>query len=559
MSRGLPLVVVLLLTAVFAGCIDDPAPKPSVGDEPPVKVPALFEWKEERLQIEVTVPVILIGFAEDEAARLNESLGPMTVAHGTSDLNALYPVDPDDPTTSLPLYGESFDIAVLPTAIYDVVRAPAALETLVVDNMTTNKIGDRDGVTIYDASLIEDLLFEELPKHGHPIDAGAPTIVLFHFASLGIAEHAWRYTMPHGYLEPVRVFGEKTPILFLDPSAEPDPYVGRYVAPSAVTPGTPRYLSPTEVTDTEAHTAFIEHATHFRVLQGTVYPSPTAPCHAMTFIYAIRDTAIANHLPGYVDPASWYDPAEQLAAFSNLTGTDNVFLDSKILRLPVDDPALDAIARGDFATFEAQRAWLHANWQDYWVPHEGCEPYVSLVVYTDSATPTAAGGVIGIGTYDQSKTYRIALSWVPEPFYLRHGYTGPDAGVIGTADPSVDGFRMVDYLHAHEAGHTIGQRHPHDVSAQGVRGTSAFSSVWSAMSYQTDGRVIDFGAVDHNNFVRNRLAFLLQEAVVADLVGTAEWDLALEHAALYEWQEAGDVLSAALGKPIVNGGGLVIH
>ncbi|HLE47245.1 MAG TPA: hypothetical protein VI818_03025, partial [Candidatus Thermoplasmatota archaeon] len=228
------------------------------------------------------------------------------------------------------------------------------------------------------------------------------------------------------------------------------------------------------------------------------------------------------------------------SAFERLTqGT--VHVDAKVLVLPVDDPALDAIARGEFATMEVLRFWLYANWEKYWVAHEGCEPYVSFVMHGDVASvPTT---ILGIGTYDESKSYRISMSWVHESLRVIRDPDSPvpdQARLLGDSE-----YNWVNFLFAHEIGHTIGMHHPFHSGwdAEGAPDSNQrFENVWTVMGYDEDGRLIDFSTVDIANFQRSRVGYLLQRADVQGLGGSAAWTQGVGAAETFDWLGASQPL-----------------
>jgi hypothetical protein len=119
-------------------------------------------------------------------------------------------------------------------------------------------------------------------------------------------------------------------------------------------------------------------------------------------------------------------------------------------------------------------------------------------------------------------------------------------GELGTVfyqhDPTRNFTDWVNFLFSHETGHLFGQRHPHDISTNGgPPGGMTFAAIWSAMSYQQDGKIPLFGAVDQNNYARNRAGFLIDAALAID-AGAPEIAQALQLAGEYRWMEAGDSL-----------------
>ena len=64
------------------------------------------------------------------------------------------------------------------------------------------------------------------------------------------------------------------------------------------------------------------------------------------------------------------------------------------------------------------------------------------------------------------------------------------------------------------------------------------------MSYQQDGRVIDFGKIDSNNWRRNRAGFALLLASQDGREGTPAWNAAMARAAVLDWQGVWESLRA---------------
>lgn len=221
------------------------------------------------------------------------------------------------------------------------------------------------------------------------------------------------------------------------------------------------------------------------------------------------------------------------AGWDHLTGAD-VFFDVKILSLPVDDPVLDALARGEFPAFEVMRGYLSVMFEQYHVEHPGCEEYLSVVFAGDVAT-VPGGGVLGIGTYDDTPGQRISMSWVAEA--VRFTFD-PESPYCFASCDGKDYLNWWEYLFSHETGHIMGQRHPHDISlaepdlvtSQTGSSNNGFSSIWSSMSYHQDGRVIDFGKIDQANWRRNRAGFALGLAAQNGRENSPAWNAAMDQA-----------------------------
>lgn len=524
--------ITLLLAAFITACGTGQPPSAQTRDAAAPTPKATFaEWVDGRLTIDVPVQIVSFGLSEDEAAALDAELGQYQVNHGYSDLNQVLRPDPTSeplergPAALLPLMGESAVNPMLPTAIYEVQAAPAAL----VEEFQTALASVKLSETRLDANAMEDWLAEALPRHGFAINPDAPTLVIAHLQAFGISGHGWKIQGPTGSVEPVRLFGERQPLLVMDPSAVPDPYAGTAQP----------YMNPTASGDAATIASYVRAATEFRLLQGPIYPVSQAPCHAITAIMGIRPTSLAQATPFLrsVEDALIEERIKQ--SFDNLTGTDT-FFDFKIINLPVDDPVLDVLSRGEFPLFEVMRGYLSLNFDQYHVNHEGCERYLSVVFQSDAAA-VPGGGIIGIGTYDDSPGHRISMSWVHEIFRLTFDPESP-VGIL--SGDGKDYLNWWEYLFSHETGHILGQRHPHDISSGGgsVTSNDAFSSIWSSMSYQQDGRMIDFGAIDHNNWSRNRAGFALELAAADGRIGTPEWEAALAAARNLDWEGVWEAL-----------------
>lgn len=515
-----PGLAALLALVLASGCLSsDPAspPPPAAVEAEPTPVERLGDG---RYAVEVPTPVVLIGWPAAEVEELRAALVPETVEHASITYTLVdVPPDSDDPDPS-PLLGGGdppTPAPVVPTAVYRVVADPA-LDRAFLANLTRAEGGFLDG------SAAEAWLAAHLPRFGVAVDPNRTVLVLPALEG----SHAWRYDGNLGHLDGVRAFGERHPILGLDLTARADPYVtGGTAYRQAVEPSSLAERAATAIRD----------ATHHRLLQGPIYPQTVLPCHGVTLLLAVRATALTDVLPGFT-PASAAVAEERLARhFANLTGMP-VHVDLRVLRLPVDDPVLDALSR-DRVELSAIRLWLEQNWDRYWVEHPGCEPYVSFALYGDLTDAEAL--FAGIAMHDVGDGRRISYSIVGE--LTRLNAEGPTAAPQPGRDPN----EWFNRLFSHETGHLFGQRHPHDITKVGSGGSNnAFSSVWTTMSYQVRGVVDDFGAVDHANFARNRAGYVLQAAVAQGLDGTPQYQEALEHMAHLRWEAAAGALQPLL-------------
>jgi hypothetical protein len=520
-----PALAAALATLVFlAGCgkgFGDAGSTPRAAAPSARSVPA--EWINNRLEIDVPTQVVTIGFSDADVAALAGELTVHTVDHTVSDFNQPVALDLEEPeeqgpSALIPLGGETIPHPVLPTAVYSVQAAPEAMVEEFKAVLASVKL---DG-NLYDANAMEDWLAEALPRHGFSVDGATPGFVVLHLAAFGVGEHAWKIQGDTGFLQPVRLFGERTPLLVLDPSAIPDPYAGT----------TEPYMNPVASSDAGTIATFVREATEYRVLQASIYPVAQAPCHAVTAVVGVRPTSLAENGVLLREFADAFEPANIKRAFDNLTGTD-VFLDVKILSLPVDDPVLDVLGRGEFPAYEVLRGYLTLMFDQYHVDHPGCEEYLSVLFAGDVAS--APSPVIGIGTYDDNPGKRISMSWLNELIRL---VFDPETPLCQRGCEGKDYLNWWEDLLTHETGHILGQRHPHDIDSRSSSSGSsdAFSSIWSNMSYQQDGRMVDFGKIDHNNWLRNRAGFALYLAAQDGREGTPAWTAAMDAARALDWQ-----------------------
>jgi hypothetical protein len=544
------LVLALALTApLVAGCVAPAQLAPAGLDAGPVAdVLKLLDGG--GFEVRVPVHLALMGFEPGTSAALQSALEPERIEHLASSAALNLPPDPAAATASglLPL-------PVIPTAVYVVHEMPAAFTDVTLARVAASRMGDAAGA-VFDGNVLEDWLATELPGQGVPLDTDTPALVFLH-AGGGLPEgHAYRYSYLGGYVEPVRLVGERAPLLVMDVSAAADPYVvARPPSPEGIAFGTvfgraepqafdrPLARGGADVVEVLREAAV--EATNYRLLQGSLYPPTTLPCHAITLILGVRGAALTEVLPGYTRAQGAVDAASLDRAWENITGRGTVEVDVRVLRMPLDDPVLDAVSRGGLGTLDALRFWLDANWQRYWVAHEGCEPYVSFLVYGDAADADS----FGIATYDVQRSHRVSFAVVNEATRVRDEWRGPAADLAGTRDASRAKMDWVNLFFAHETGHLIGQQHTHNIQRAGsdLPGTRwSFSSVWSAMSYQTDDKTLDFGAVDRANYHRNRAGYLLQAAQAEGLEGSTVWKGATQALAAYRWAEAGRLLEAAL-------------
>lgn len=508
----------MLTALVLSGCLNQPDTEPASDVVAPPVLPVIND--DGTIELDIPVDVVLIGFPQSTVTGLAAALEPLPIKHGIyTNQRLLYP------ESGLPQPNPRVN-PMQPTAVYEVqaaqigtaARLAAALEA-----------GSVDG--LFDANLAEDLIVAELEDQGMAVSAQHPSLVFVH---LGATGHHYRMTYETGHVDKVRVYGERQPVLVMDVSAAVDPWVG-----DGESYNLPVSADGADTVDTLADAARV--ATHFRLLQGPLYPPTTLTCHGITILTVVRGTALTETLPGYRTADDYVEPDRLVDAWENLLGDGRVFVDHVVLRLPADDPELEAVLRT--GQLEALRYWMDQNWDDYWVPHDGCEPYVSVFLYGDLSD----SGVSGIATYDVRDGRRLSFSSFNDLNRMQEEDAGLFAPVFHVPDESRYDSDWLDFLYTHETGHLFGQRHPHDVTlVDGSDGDRTYSSIWSAMSYQEDGKLPQFGAIDVNNQARNR-AGILMEAVLAASPDDPAIDVALERMAEYDWLGAAAALEPALG------------
>lgn len=506
---------ILLVLPILAGCIDE-ATDAEPDDPVPEVDPATYN--EGRFQVDVPVPVILVGFPTEIASELAAALPnlrPNQIVYNNARLVSEDLADPDNAFGG----GGPGPNPMDPTAVFNYYNLDGAKERIIEqwDRLTIE-------ANVLDANAVDDLLHEEIQAAGIPISKNTTGFVLLH---LGSNDHAYRLVYPTGYIDGVRAFGERHPYTVLDVSAKVDSYVGTR-------------NSFNQPIDAEGSASIlqdaVERATWYRALQGPIYPQSIRECHAVTPIVVTRGTSISqNDATSYSKADDLLDAEYLQEAWESLLGEGRVHVDGKIIHLPTDDPAMEAVVRDQ--SNEALRAYMDENWDDYHVDHTGCEEYMSVFLIGDFAD----SGISGIAMYDINDDRRISMSWMNDAdmFAMEEG----EVGLLYSEDPSRDYNDWVNFLLSHETGHLFGQRHPHDISAQGgPPGGHTFAAIWSAMSYQQDGKMPLFGEVDTNNYWRNRAGFIAQAAALNGAEGTPEFEEALQLMGEFRWQAAGDVL-----------------
>jgi hypothetical protein len=547
-------LTLLLTSTALAGCVAGGRLEgASVAAAPAPGFGAMSLLDEGGFLLDVPVEVYLLGFDAATVDALRSALAePLPIDHSASSSDRAFPPSPE----TTPLGGSTFRAPAQPRALFHLVDLDEATEAAFFDALRASPPeGAPEGV--FDANLAEAWLAERIGAlRGSPLERARPVFVILHGGD-ALRDHAWRYAFSHGHLDRVRIFGERLPVTVFDVSAQPDPFVVEpRRSPEALVFGSvfgftqPKaYDRPLDASGEAAVDALVELATdaaHWRFLKGPLYPVSTKPCHHVTLLLAVHSTSLTETLPGFVKAEDAIDVEGLRSAFTNLTGGD-VRVDLNVLRLPQEEPVLDALARGagTLAGMDALRWYLDENFAKFVTPAEGCEEYLATLLWGDAAAFTLTGGM---GVYDVQRGHRLAFAFVNEQRRFEDLYEGPGKEVVNTRNASRVVWNWATMLFAHEVGHIFGQQHPQHIQrTQDGMGTShSFEAVYSVMGYQQDDRTIDFGAVDHATWTMGRAGYAIAEAQALGLVGTPSFDDALRHLAMGHWSAAHHALAAEL-------------
>ncbi len=494
----------LLTLTVLAGCISDQ----DQPDDTPVVPASDIRLEAGTVHMDVPVPVFLIGFEAAMASGLEDALDPFTQSTGA---------------------------ALAPTAVYEV-HTPSAEWQAEFDAFieTASHPGNAaltgfDGA-ILDGNAIEEYLVEALPGI-HPVPEGITSLVVL---DTGMREHAFHYAGDVGWREPVRLFGERYDFLVWDPHAAVDPWVG-----SAA-----QHHVPTSAATAAGIAAWVEQATAIRALQMPIWAPTVEPCHAVTIILAVRGTTVTPAALGLQDWDETLDIDRLQATFENLTD-DPVYVDLVVLHLPQDDPPLELVTRENNArTITA--TYLDANFDAYHVPHEGCEPYLSLVVYGDLADQrTSSNGNAQMSINGR----RISTSLVAENVRVMTETVGyndvwDESTNFERVGPGADPYEWFNWVVSHETGHLFSLPHPNYAPGTGGFSDTGFASTWNVMGYQMRRIVTEMSHVDTHNMARNQAAYAVVHAA-AEGIDQAVIDDALAAMSEYRWKDATRLLQEA--------------
>lgn len=491
------------------------------------------------VRVEVPVDVVLLGFDHSVAQELSQRLGkrasPTMASEDAYVLTA--PTQLANRTT-----WEARRLPFTPVADYTVHRAPDGMARDLFRYLMSSPIQERP-YPVYNGTAAEAWLAEHLPQYGFELDRDTPSLVLIHGREMLQDGHAYRYHYPNGYLQPVRAFGEREPLVALDVSARPDPWV----VDGSYPPGPYDYtLAPGGSATVDALEEAVHNATAVRLLQGPGFPVPTGDCHAITVVLGIRSASLSERLEDYRAARELLDVQRLERSWSRVLD-DEVHVDLKVLHLPQDDPGLSAMLRS-YPGYEAQATWVAEHWERYWVPHEDCQGYATFAVEGDPATIWDAG----YATYNGTLDARVAFTWTSDYLHLVDQYEGPAEDVVHSLSVQDNaGYDVMTSIVGHETGHAFGLLHSHNVfngsnETDPSRNVPGFSSVWSAMSYHQTVHTAQLSVLDRITIQRARAGLLTHEAFEADLTEHPRFEEALDELDSHEWAKAAEILDELL-------------
>ncbi len=495
-SRDMRRAFALLLVFALAGCLSatPPSSQPEQPQEP--SVPAIIN--NGAVRMDVPVPVFLIGFSDELAAQLQARLQPSSFGR------------------------PSFT----PTAVYEVYTPNATWQDdfdgfLAGADHAGNALATGFAGPVLDGNAIEERLAATLAQI-HDVPDGITSLVVLNTGRTG---HAYHYEGNVGWREPVRAFGERHAFLVWDPFAEADPWAGTAIP----------HQSPVAAATADHLAAWVERATAIRALHMPIWPPTTLTCHAITIVFGVRSTTVTPSALGLQSWQEAFDVERLQATFENLTG-DPVFVDLNVLHLPQDDPALEATTRENGARAVTQ-TYLDMNFDAYHVGHEGCEAYLSLVVYGDLADQRTQSN--GNAVMMSASGNRISTSLVAENVRVMSeaiGYNDvwDESTTFERVGPGADPHEWFNWIVAHETGHLFSLPHPNYSTGQPSYSDTGFASTWNVMGYQMRRIVTDTSFVDTNNFQRHQAAYAVLAADARGMDVTEALDLMGQ----YRWKEA---------------------
>jgi len=451
------------------------------------------------VRMDVSIPVFLLGFDSATQTQLQALLPPMLV-----DANS----------------------GLLPTAIFDIQRPDAVWQAKFDAFLATTRLDGHADLTGFDGPVLDGNAIEAwLDTHlGDIADVpdGLTSLVIL---NTGLSGHAYHYAGNVGWREPVRTFGEATSLLVWDPHAEPDPWVGTAEAHHVpVSKATPELIA-----------EWTKRAVAIRALHAPSRTPAIQSCHAVTVVLAVRNTALTPDLLGL---QSWEDTLDipALEATYEKLVDDEVYFDLLVRQLPLEDPVLDVLTRENNARV-VTATYLDLNFDSYHVAHEGCEPYLSLVVFGDLLDQRTSSN--GNAQTSLINGRRISTSLVAENVRIMSELVGyneawDESTSFERVGPGADPLEWFNWVIAHETGHLFSLPHPNAGTGDGESySDTGFASTWNAMGYQMRRIVTEMSMVDANNFARNQAA----AAVLAATDDNAR-KAALEAMADYRWKAA---------------------
>lgn len=490
----LPLLA--LLGVLLAGCQSSVTPDSVTTRSTVASVPAIEDGT---VHMALPVPVFLLGYDNDLADALKSQLAPLTQSTASGlELDVRFEVYSPDA-----VWQARFD-AFLATARHD---GHADLTGF-------------DG-PILDGNAIEDYLDANLAEIAAVPDGLNRLVIL----NPHLQGHAYHYASNVGWREPVRTFGERTPLLIWDPQAEADPWVG----------SSQSHHAPMDVATADGLADWVRRAVAIRALHGQVRAPATEACHAVTVVLAVRDTALTPTILGLQSWEEVLDVQRLENGFEALVN-DEVHVDLVVRHLPMDDPVLELVTRENNARV-ATATYLDLNFSAFHVPHEECAEYLSLVVFGDLLDQRTSSN--GNAQTSLINGRRISTSLVAENVRFMSEYVGyneawDESTSFERVGPGADPLEWFNWVVAHETGHLFSLPHPNSGSLGGQSySDSAFESTWNAMSYQMRRITTEMSQVDANNYARNQAAV----AVLAAPAG-APRDAALKAMGEYRWKEA---------------------
>ncbi|MEK6975926.1 MAG: hypothetical protein AABY18_06245 [Candidatus Thermoplasmatota archaeon] len=492
-----------------------------------------------RTTLDVPLDVFLVGFPADLQPRVQDLLPALPVVPHYDD----------------PVVGHGAILPLSPTVVF---RVHALSPEFANRFEETLRMSSRDAAFL-DANHAEAKLAAMLLDEGFAVSQRLPGLVYLSLATASFGDHAWLYEgelpaaeNPYGYYSNVRVFGGKEPLLVVDTSAraDPDPTYGSQGR---------AYEGPIASEDAQLADLLAEQsrsaATNL-LYRHLYWPPSTAACNAITILYGIRTAAVQDGMPLDSDPRAAIHTDRLMTAFEHLTGRP-VFVDLKVLMLPQDDAALDAVTRAwssenyadtltglaggagvqqvppvpwevDNALLEVVGQWVDTNWNTAWVPHEGCEGYLAILIWGDGGD---APLTFGNGVYPTEATHR----WMVASFGFAERYlpsVNPYAG---------NGLGLVDGVTSHEVGHIFGLHHPH--SQYDGQEAWTFSKAIDVMSYPWTGATVEHGVFNAAAYARGRAGLAIQEAAAEGRLAPAT-DGIVAALAQWDWEAAAQAASA---------------